>query len=84
MNLFYIRKQGLKGLAAPFPCTPNPRPSSSAPLRTVPLDDSEHLLHNQHASVASLRLLFTFERNAVRLPSGISVHLHRNTQRRSQ
>ncbi|HZL65745.1 MAG TPA: hypothetical protein VFC29_00280 [Candidatus Limnocylindrales bacterium] len=24
------------------------------------LDDSEHLLHNHHVSVASLRLLFTF------------------------
>src|SRR5215472_3995677 len=80
MNLFYIEEAGLKGLAAPFPCTPNPRRSSSPSLRIVSLDDSEHLLHNQHASVASLRLLFTFERNAVRLPSGISVRLHRNTQ----
>jgi hypothetical protein len=39
-------KQGINGLAAPFPCTPNPRPSPSASLR--------------NASVASLRLLFTF------------------------
>src|SRR5215467_4467326 len=67
--------------AAPFPCTPNPRRSSCASLRTVSLDDSEHLPHNQHASVASLRLLFTFERNAVRLPCGIIVHLNRNTHR---
>ena len=53
------RKQG-KGAAAPFPCTPNPRRPASASLRTISLDDSEHLLHNHHASVASLRLLFTF------------------------
>ena len=30
--------------------------SSFASLRTISLDDSEHLLHNHHASVASLRL----------------------------
>jgi hypothetical protein len=68
MNLFYIRKQGLKGLAGPFPLHPKSPPKLLRSLRTVPLDDSEHLLHNQHASVASLRLLFTFERNTVRLP----------------
>jgi hypothetical protein len=33
-NLFDKAKQGIKGLAAPFPCTPNPRPGSSASLRT--------------------------------------------------
>src|SRR5208282_6797247 len=49
-----------KGAAAPFPCTPNPRPAASASLRTISLDDSEHLLHNHRVSVASLRLLFTF------------------------
>ena len=49
-----------KGAAAPFPCTPNPRRPASALLRTISLDDSEHLLHNHHASVAALRLLFTF------------------------
>jgi hypothetical protein len=42
-------------------------------LRTFSVDDAEHFLHNHHASVASLR-------NAVRLPSGIDVHLHRNAQ----
>src|SRR5580692_1033755 len=47
--------------AAPFPCTPNPR-RPSPPLRCgqILLDHFEHLLHNLHASVASLRLLFTF------------------------
>ena len=62
MSLFFYReKQGIKGLAAPFPCTPNPRrPSSSASLRTLSVDEAEHFLHNHHASVASLRLLFTF------------------------
>src|SRR5271165_5654909 len=49
-----------KGAAAPFPCTPNPRRTSSASLRTISLDDSEHLFQNHHVSVASLRLLFTF------------------------
>ena len=28
--------------------------------RTISLDEAEHFLHNHHASVASLRLLFTF------------------------
>src|ERR1019366_1039824 len=32
----------------------------SASLRTILLDDSEHLLHNHQVSVAALRLLFTF------------------------
>src|SRR5271169_5439534 len=39
---------------------PNPRRAASASLRTISLDDSEHLRHNQRVSVASLRLLFTF------------------------
>jgi hypothetical protein len=82
MNLFYIGEAGDKGAGRPFPLHPK---SPLKLLRFAPdgpalLDDSEHLLHNHHASVALLRLLFTFERNAVRLPSGISVHLHRNTQ----
>ena len=33
---------------------------SFASLRTFSVDDDEHFLHNLHASVASLRLLFTF------------------------
>ena len=53
------RKQGQRG-CRPFPCTPNPRRAASASLRTISLDDSEHLLHNHHVSVAALRLLFTF------------------------
>src|SRR5580704_302609 len=52
---------GTKGLLPLSPATPNPRRPG---LRFAPdnpvLDDSEHLLHNHHASVASLRLLFTF------------------------
>jgi hypothetical protein len=31
-SCFYRDKQGIKGLAAPFSCTPNPRRSSSASL----------------------------------------------------
>src|ERR1019366_5741883 len=54
------RKHGERGCPAPFPCTPNPRRVASASLRTISLDDSEHLRHNHRVSVASLRLLFTF------------------------
>jgi hypothetical protein len=32
-SCFYRDKQGIKGLAAPFPCTPNPRRNPSASLR---------------------------------------------------
>ena len=51
--------------AAPSLAHPSPKPPriwnpASASLRTISLDDSEHLLHNLRASVASLRLLFTF------------------------
>jgi hypothetical protein len=53
------RMQGQRG-CRPFPLHPNPRRPASASLRTISLDDSEQLLHNHHASVASLRLLFTF------------------------
>jgi hypothetical protein len=69
--------------AAPFPCTPNPRPSPFASLRTR----SRHFqLTKPNTSCtiitpASLRsdCCSPSLRNAVRLPSGISVHLHRNT-----
>jgi len=53
------RKQGQRG-CRPFPLHPQSPPSASASLRTISLDDSEHLLHNHRVSVASLRLLFTF------------------------
>ena len=56
-----MKEAGAKGL---LPLSPAPqipaRKASFASLRTIALDDSEHLLHNHHASVASLRLLFTF------------------------
>jgi hypothetical protein len=42
------------------PAPPIPAEPASASLRTISLDDSEHLLHNHRASVASLRLLFAF------------------------
>src|ERR1700730_308585 len=58
------RKQGAKGGRPPSPPTPPapqiPAEPASASLRTIALDDSEHFLHNHHASVATLRLLFTF------------------------
>lgn len=53
------RKQGQRG-CRPFPLHPQSRRAASASLRTISLDDSEHLRHNHGVSVASLRLLFTF------------------------
>jgi hypothetical protein len=44
------------------------------------LDEAEHFLHNRVASVARLRWCSGSSRNAVRLPSGTSVQLHRNPQ----
>src|SRR6266852_3120355 len=52
------RKQG-KGARRPFPAPQSPN-RACAPLRTLSVDDGEHFLHNHPASVASLRLLFTF------------------------
>jgi hypothetical protein len=63
------------------PAPLSPLGSSVASLRTIALDDSEHLLHNHHASVASLRLLFTFTPECRSESLRNSVHLHRNTQR---
>jgi hypothetical protein len=62
MNPFFYREEaGAKGLPPLSRCTPNPRSTQAfAPLRTFSVDDAEHFLHNHHASVASLRLLFTF------------------------
>jgi hypothetical protein len=56
----YIKDAGAKGLLPLSPAPQIPADPASASLRTISLDDSEHLLHNHHASVASLRLLFTF------------------------
>lgn len=57
---FYSEGAGAKGLPPLSPAPPIPAEPASASLRTISLDDSEHLLHNHHVSVASLRLLFTF------------------------
>src|SRR5436853_7820998 len=58
--IFYIKEAGAKGLLPLSPAPQIPADPASASLRTISLDDSEHLLHNHLASVASLRLLFTF------------------------
>lgn len=58
--LLYIEEAGAKGLLPLSPAPQIPAEPASASLRTIALDDSEHFLHNHHASVATLRLLFTF------------------------
>ena len=64
MNLFSIEEAGDKGASRPFPLHPKSplKRLRFAPdtLRTFLVDEAEHFLHNHHASVASLRLLFTF------------------------
>jgi hypothetical protein len=74
-------KQGCrgKGAAAPFPCTPIT--AEPPPLR---FGQSRLTIPNPCATItvsASLRsdCCSPSLRNAVRLPSGIDVHLHRNT-----
>ncbi len=66
-----------------IPLSPAPQipasKASFASLWTIVLDDSEHLLHNHHASVASLRLLFTFAPECRSESLRNSVHLYRNT-----
>jgi hypothetical protein len=66
------------------PLSPHPflRERILPPLRSgqVSLDEAEHFLHNRDASVATLRWCSGSSRNAVRLPFGMSVQLHRNPQ----
>jgi hypothetical protein len=57
---FYNEEAGAKGLPLLSSARPIPAEHASASLQTISLDDSEHLLHSHRASVASLRLLFTF------------------------
>ncbi len=56
MILFLLQRGSRgEGAAAPFPRTPNPRRATSASLRTISLQDSEHLFQGHHVSVALLR-----------------------------
>jgi hypothetical protein len=59
--------------AAPFPCTPFSAGGAVPPLRfgQVFLDEAEHFLHNQSASVAALRELFAFPSESVFAFGGI-------------
>lgn len=72
-----------KGLR-PFPRTPFLASGVLPSLRSgqIPLDHSDHLSHNQKASVASLQRLIGFLRNTDRLRGGITVRLQRNPQLR--
>jgi hypothetical protein len=81
MNLFYIEEAGDKGAGRPFPLHPKSPPQL---LRFAP-DNFPLTKPNTSCTIitpASLRsdCCSPSLRNAVRLPSGISVHLHRNTQ----
>src|SRR5271166_5984959 len=84
--IFLLQREGRgKGAAAPFPCTPNPRRTSSASLRTISPGPPRLTKPNTSCTIispASLRsdCCSPSLRNAVRLPSGIDVHLYRNTQ----
>src|SRR5215467_13126712 len=79
--IFYIRKQGQRG-CCPFPLHPKSPPNLTfASLRTI---RSCLTIPNTYSTItmpASLRsdCCSPSLRNAVRLPSGIDVHLHRNT-----
>src|SRR5215472_7956776 len=80
--IFYIRKQGQRG-CCPLPLHPKSPPNLTfASLRTI---RSCLTIPNTYSTItmpASLRsdCCSPSLRNAVRLPSGIDVHLHRNTQ----
>jgi hypothetical protein len=65
---------------SPFPAPLCPLAASflrCAPDR-FPLMKANTFLHNRVASVATLRWCSGSSRNAVRIPSGMSVHLRRN------
>ena len=77
---FYSEEAGAKGLPPLSPAPPIPAEPASASLRTIRLT-----IPNTYSTItmpASLRsdCCSPSLRNAVRLPSGIDVHLHRNTQ----
>jgi hypothetical protein len=80
VNLFYIDEAGDKGAGRPFPLHPKSPPKL---LRFAP-DNLSLTIPNTSSTItlpASLRsdCCSPSLRNAVRLPSGIDVHLHRNT-----
>jgi hypothetical protein len=79
MNLFYKDKQGIKG-RCPFPLQPQ-IPAEAPPLRRGQFRLTKPNTFGTIRRPASLRSDCCSPSlwNAVRVPSGISVHLHRNT-----
>ena len=82
--LFYSEEAGAKGLRPLSPAPPIPAEPASASLRTIS-GQFRLTIPNPYSTItvpASLRsdCCSPSLRNAVRLPSGIDVHLHRNTQ----
>src|SRR5579859_3118607 len=75
--------QGIKGL---LPLSPAPQiPAEAPPLRSgklsplrIVVDEAEHFPSQSACQRRFAPMAVRLQRNTVRLPAGISVHLHRN------
>jgi len=82
-SYFYREKQGIKGLP---PVSPAPQiPAEAPPLRSgklsplrIVVDEPEHFPSQSACQRRFAPTAVRLQRNTVRLPAGISVHLHRN------